>query len=77
MTNTGWYNTASEYGVIKSSWALHLHRFVLRPHCGEAGQIQHLVVGFLLAESISHGLLLRKVCGDHLRLLSRQLSPAL
>ncbi len=35
--------------------------FVLRPHCGEAGNIQHLIGGFLLAENISHGLLLRKV----------------
>ncbi|XP_075589517.1 AMP deaminase isoform X1 [Dermatophagoides farinae] len=34
---------------------------VLRPHCGEAGNIQHLIGGFLLAENISHGLLLRKV----------------
>lgn len=33
----------------------------LRPHCGEAGNIQHLIGGFLLAENISHGLLLRKV----------------
>ncbi|XP_047493302.1 AMP deaminase 2-like isoform X4 [Penaeus chinensis] len=37
-----------------------LSTFVLRPHCGEAGSIQHLVAGFLLAENISHGLLLRK-----------------
>lgn len=35
--------------------------FVLRPHCGEAGPVQHLVCGFLMAENISHGLLLRKV----------------
>ncbi|KAK0083900.1 hypothetical protein PV325_007963 [Microctonus aethiopoides] len=35
--------------------------FVLRPHCGEAGPIQHLVCGFMMAENISHGLLLRKV----------------
>lgn len=34
--------------------------FVLRPHCGEAGNIQHLVGGYLLSENISHGLLLRK-----------------
>nr|XP_043893826.1 AMP deaminase 2 isoform X1 [Solea senegalensis]XP_043893827.1 AMP deaminase 2 isoform X1 [Solea senegalensis] len=34
--------------------------FVLRPHCGEAGPIHHLVSGFMLSESISHGLLLRK-----------------
>lgn len=39
-----------------------LETFVLRPHCGEAGPIQHLVGGFLLSESINHGLLLRKVC---------------
>ncbi|KAL7640292.1 UNVERIFIED_CONTAM: hypothetical protein RMT77_009706 [Armadillidium vulgare] len=37
-----------------------LNTFVLRPHCGEAGAIQHLVTGFLLTENISHGLLLRK-----------------
>eukprot|EP00094_Tigriopus_californicus_P004108 TCALIF_03957-PA protein Name:"Similar to Ampd2 AMP deaminase 2 (Rattus norvegicus)" AED:0.05 eAED:0.05 QI:23/1/0.88/1/0.87/1/9/284/755 len=38
-----------------------LSTFVLRPHCGEAGAIQHLVAGFMMSESISHGLLLRKV----------------
>ena len=35
--------------------------FVLRPHCGEAGPVHHLLTGFMLAENISHGLLLRKV----------------
>lgn len=34
---------------------------VLRPHCGEAGPVQHLISGFILGENISHGLLLRKV----------------
>ncbi|XP_017150723.1 AMP deaminase 2 isoform X6 [Drosophila miranda] len=38
-----------------------MNTFVLRPHCGEAGPVQHLVCGFLMAENISHGLLLRKV----------------
>lgn len=38
-----------------------LNTFVLRPHCGEAGPVQHLVCGFMLCENISHGLLLRKV----------------
>lgn len=33
----------------------------LRPHCGEAGPISHLVGAFLCADSIAHGLLLRKV----------------
>ena len=36
--------------------------FTLRPHCGEAGPASHLVTSFILAENISHGLLLRKVC---------------
>uniref|UniRef100_A0A671TKQ1 AMP deaminase n=1 Tax=Sparus aurata TaxID=8175 RepID=A0A671TKQ1_SPAAU len=36
------------------------HALVLRPHCGEAGPIHHLVSGFMLSENISHGLLLRK-----------------
>ncbi|KAH7326771.1 hypothetical protein B0I35DRAFT_423570 [Stachybotrys elegans] len=35
--------------------------FVLRPHCGEAGDSEHLAVSFLCCHSISHGLLLRKV----------------
>ncbi|XP_054724062.1 AMP deaminase 2-like [Uloborus diversus] len=38
-----------------------LNTFYLRPHCGEAGPIQHLTTGYLLSENISHGLLLRKV----------------
>uniref|UniRef100_A0AC35TGL2 AMP deaminase n=1 Tax=Rhabditophanes sp. KR3021 TaxID=114890 RepID=A0AC35TGL2_9BILA len=35
--------------------------FSLRPHCGEAGHVNHLLTGYLTSESISHGLLLRKV----------------
>lgn len=35
--------------------------FVLRPHCGEAGDSEHLAVATLCCHSISHGLLLRKV----------------
>uniref|UniRef100_A0A915KN39 AMP deaminase n=1 Tax=Romanomermis culicivorax TaxID=13658 RepID=A0A915KN39_ROMCU len=37
-----------------------LNTFAFRPHCGEAGPIYHLVAGFMVAESIAHGLLLRK-----------------
>lgn len=33
----------------------------LRPHCGEAGDPEHLVSAYLLAQGISHGILLRKV----------------
>ena len=35
--------------------------FVLRPHCGEAGDTDHLACAVLCCHSISHGLLLRKV----------------
>ncbi|KAG6017082.1 putative zinc finger protein [Claviceps lovelessii] len=34
---------------------------VIRPHCGEAGDSEHLAVALLCCHSISHGLLLRKV----------------
>ncbi|KAD0955783.1 hypothetical protein E3N88_43510 [Mikania micrantha] len=32
----------------------------MRPHCGEAGDIDHLAAGFLLCHNISHGINLRK-----------------
>ena len=35
--------------------------FLLRPHCGEAGDPDHLAAAALCCHSISHGLLLRKV----------------
>ena len=35
--------------------------FVLRPHCGEAGETDHLASAVLCCHSISHGILLRKV----------------
>uniref|UniRef100_A0A7E4UQI6 AMP deaminase n=1 Tax=Panagrellus redivivus TaxID=6233 RepID=A0A7E4UQI6_PANRE len=38
-----------------------LNELALRPHCGEAGHINHLIVGYLTSESIAHGLILRKV----------------
>ncbi|RXK42472.1 AMP deaminase [Tremella mesenterica] len=38
-----------------------MNTFVLRPHCGEAGDPDHLSSAFLTAHSISHGILLRKV----------------
>ncbi|KAM8895000.1 AMP deaminase 3 isoform 6-T7 [Spinachia spinachia] len=37
-----------------------LSTFQLRPHCGEAGSITHLVSGFLTSDNISHGLNLKK-----------------
>ena len=38
-----------------------LNCFVFRPHSGEAGSVEHLMASFILAQNISHGLLLRKV----------------
>jgi AMP deaminase len=35
--------------------------FAFRPHCGEAGDTDHLTAAFLTAQSINHGILLRKV----------------
>lgn len=35
--------------------------FLLRPHCGEAGDTDHLAAAFLCCHSISHGITLRKV----------------
>ncbi|MCJ1403946.1 AMP deaminase [Xylographa trunciseda] len=35
--------------------------FLLRPHCGEAGETDHLAAAVLCCHSISHGILLRKV----------------
>lgn len=34
--------------------------FMLRPHCGEAGDIEHLASAYLTSYGISHGILLRK-----------------
>ena len=56
---------ALNYTLTAHFVTLHRERgfntFVLRPHCGEAGPAHHLVSAFMLAENISHGLLLRKV----------------
>ncbi|KAJ1982315.1 AMP deaminase [Dimargaris xerosporica] len=37
--------------------------FVLRPHCGEAGDTDHLAAAFLTSQHINHGITLRKVPG--------------
>ena len=38
-----------------------MNTFTFRPHCGEAGPVQHLVSAFMMCDSINHGLQLRKV----------------
>ena len=49
-----------------------LNTFTCRPHCGEAGDIDHLAAAFLLAHNISHGINLRKSpCLQYLYYLSQ------
>lgn len=50
-------NIASLNQLRKS---LKLNTFAFRPHCGEAGSPMHLASSFMLAQNISHGLVLRK-----------------
>src|SRR6266704_2956197 len=47
--------------VLSSFLMLQVDTLVFRPHCGEAGDTDHLTSAFLTAHSISHGILLRKV----------------
>ncbi|KAJ2832914.1 AMP deaminase [Coemansia furcata] len=46
-----------------NQWRLRrgFNTFVFRPHAGEAGDTEHLAATFLAAQSINHGILLRKV----------------
>jgi AMP deaminase len=38
-----------------------MNTFAYRPHCGEAGSNDHLAVGYLMANSINHGIKLSKI----------------
>jgi AMP deaminase len=51
--------------------------FVFRPHCGEAGDTDHLTSAFLTAHSISHGILLRKVPALQYLFYLRQIGMAM
>ena len=37
-----------------------LSTFQFRPHCGEAGDVDHLISTYLMAHQINHGIMLRK-----------------
>ena len=37
-----------------------LNTFTFRPHCGEAGEIDHLASAFMACENVAHGIQLRK-----------------
>lgn len=37
-----------------------MHNIAYRPHCGEAGELDHLVSAFMCCDNIAHGINLRK-----------------
>ncbi|KAL2904317.1 AMP deaminase [Bienertia sinuspersici] len=55
-----YYCYANLYTLNKLREAKGFRTIKLRPHCGEAGDVDHLAAGFLLCHNISHGINLRK-----------------
>ncbi|GAB2220545.1 hypothetical protein Drorol1_Dr00008205 [Drosera rotundifolia] len=55
-----YYCYANLYMLNKLRESKGLPTIKFRPHCGEAGDIDHLAAGFLLCHNISHGINLRK-----------------
>jgi len=55
-----YYMYANIVSLNKLRAARGLCTFQFRPHCGEAGDIDHLVSNYLVAHQINHGILLRK-----------------
>jgi len=55
------YFMKTNLGVLNRLRAsLGLNQFQYRPHAGEAGELHHLDAAFLLADGISHGIMLRQ-----------------
>ncbi|XP_021685397.2 AMP deaminase isoform X2 [Hevea brasiliensis] len=55
-----YYCYANLYTLNKLRESKGLRTIKFRPHCGEAGDIDHLAAAFLLCHNISHGINLRK-----------------
>ncbi|EXB63797.1 AMP deaminase [Morus notabilis] len=55
-----YYCYANLYTLNKLRESKGMTTIKFRPHCGEAGDIDHLAAGFLLCHNISHGINLRK-----------------
>ncbi|KAG7671780.1 hypothetical protein Ndes2526B_g07318 [Nannochloris sp. 'desiccata'] len=55
-----YYMYANLYTLNRLREARGFNTFSLRPHAGEAGDLDHLVSTFFLAENIAHGINLRK-----------------
>jgi len=58
-----YYIYANLYTLNKFREARGFNTFKFRPHCGEAGDIDHLASCFMCAENIAHGINLRKSPG--------------
>ena len=58
------YSNVCVLNQLRSSRGMSTFQF--RPHCGEAGDPEHLVSAYLLAHQVNHGILLRKLPGLHL-----------
>ncbi|KAL4488064.1 hypothetical protein ABPG72_009402 [Tetrahymena utriculariae] len=52
------YANISSLNLLRKERGLNTFKF--RPHCGEAGDIDHLICAFLLSDSINHGILLEQ-----------------
>ncbi|XP_058194280.1 probable AMP deaminase isoform X1 [Rhododendron vialii] len=55
-----YYCYANLYTLNKLRESKGMPAIRLRPHCGEAGDVDHLAAAFLLCHNISHGIILRK-----------------
>ncbi|KAI4328370.1 hypothetical protein L6164_020728 [Bauhinia variegata] len=55
-----YYCYANLYTLNKLRESKGMTTIKLRPHCGEAGEVDHLAAAFLLCHNISHGINLRK-----------------
>ncbi len=56
-----WYVSSNLAVLNKLRASRGLSQISFRPHCGEAGDADHLAAAFLTAESINHGINLRKL----------------
>ncbi|KAI9111439.1 hypothetical protein K1719_017129 [Acacia pycnantha] len=55
-----YYCYANLYTLNKLRESKGMNTIKLRPHCGEAGDVDHLAAALLLCHNISHGIILRK-----------------
>ncbi|KAM0987304.1 hypothetical protein ACFX13_011654 [Malus domestica] len=55
-----YYCYANLYTLNKLRESKGMQTIKFRPHCGEAGDVDHLAAGFLVCHNISHGVTLRK-----------------